>query len=129
MQLTFGHWKAEATTDRKAGGLAPREAQHLMALAEGMSAKEIARAFGIQPSTAKHSLARLYGRMGVHKSAAAVAEAMKRGWIAPLLVALLVGALNPQSTDVLRIRQPVRTRQQVSATSRVARRDLGSIYA
>ncbi|MDR5867269.1 response regulator transcription factor [Halomonas koreensis] len=127
MQLTFRTWRATANPDRTRGELAPREAQHLMALASGLSAKEIAREFGIQPATVKHSLARIYGRLGVHRGTAAVAEAIRRGWIAPLVLALLVADLSGQA--VQRVQRPVRTRQQVTATSRVSRRDLGSVYA
>lgn len=128
MQLTFGNWRATANPNRKAGGLAPREAQHLMALACGMTQKQIAREFGISPSTVRHSLTRIYQRLNVERGTAAVGAAIRRGWIAPLLVALLVGAMTPGS-DALRVRQPVRSRQQVSASRNVSRRDLGSIYA
>ncbi len=127
MQLTFGNWQATANPDRTQGELAPREAQHLMALASGLSAKEIAREFGIKPATVKHSLMRVYGRLGVHRGTAAVAEAIRRGWIAPLVLALLLADLSGQ--QVIRVRRPVRTRQQMTATSRIARRDLGSVFA
>ncbi len=99
-----------------------------MALASGLSHKQIAQAFGVSPRTVRHSLERVYGRLGVERGTAAVAQALRRGWIAPMIVCLLVGAMNPVS-DALRVRQPVRTRQQVSANCRVARRDLGSVYA
>lgn len=128
MELTYGTWRATANPNRKAGQLAPREAQHLMALASGMTTKEIARQFGVSPSTVRHSLDRIYQRLNVERATAAVAQAIRRGWIAPLLVALLVGAMNPGS-DALRIRQPTRTRTQVSVSSRIGRRDLGSLYA
>lgn len=128
MELTYGNWRATANPNRKSGELAPREAQHLMALASGLSHKQIAQAFGVSPRTVRHSLQRVYGRLGVARGTAAVAQAMRRGWIAPLLLALFVGAMAP-GNEALRIRQPVRSRQPVSATSRAARRDLGSIYA
>ncbi|MBB3142792.1 response regulator transcription factor [Halomonas organivorans] len=117
MQLTFGTWRATANTDRTRGELAPREAQHLMALASGLSAKEIAREFGIQPATVKHSLMRVYGRLGVRRGTAAVAEAIRRGWIAPLIILLMVADLHGQT---LRARMPVRTRQQSTVTARAA---------
>lgn len=128
MQLTYGTWRATANPNRREGGLAPREAQHLMALASGLSQKQIAREFGVSVSTVRHSVRRVYDRLGVDRSTAAVAQAIRRGWIAPLLVALIVGAMNPTS-DALRVRQPVRTRQQVSTNARVARRDVGSVFA
>ncbi len=128
MELTYGNWRATANPNRKSGELAPREAQHLMALASGLSHKQIAQAFGGSPRTVRHSLQRVYGRLGVERGTAAVAQAMRRGWIAPLLLALLVGAMNPNS-EALRIRQPTRTRTQVSASRVTSRRDTGSIYA
>ena len=126
MHLTYGTWRATACTDRTQGQLAPREAQHLMALASGMTTKEIAREFGVSVSTVRHSLTRIYGRLGVERGTAAVGAAMRRGWIAPLLLALMIADLNGQT---LRVRQPMRTRQQMSSTSRIARRDLGSVFA
>lgn len=127
MELTYGNWRAVANPNRKAGELAPREAQHLMALASGLTAKEIARQFGVAPGTVRHSLERVYGRLGVARGTAAIAEAMRRGWIAPLLITLFFGAMNPGS-DTLRVRQPVRLRQQVSSSARLVRRDVGSEY-
>ncbi|MEC8919218.1 MAG: LuxR C-terminal-related transcriptional regulator [Pseudomonadota bacterium] len=95
MQLTYNNWRATANPNRKAGGLAPREAQHLMALACGMTQKEIAREFGISVSTVRHSLNRVYQRLGVERATAAVGAAIRRGWIAPLLLALTVSAISP----------------------------------
>lgn len=126
MHLTYGTWQATACTDRTKGQLAPREAQHLMALASGMTAKEIAREFGVSVGTVRHSLRRVYDRLGVERATAAVGAALRRGWIAPLLLALMIADLNGQT---LRVRQPVRTRQQMTTTSRLARRSLGSVYA
>lgn len=126
MQLTFGRWRATANPDRTQGELAPREAQHLMALASGMTAKEIAREFGVSVSTVRHSLTRIYGRLGVERATAAVAGAMRRGWIAPLALALMLADLHGQTT---RARQPVTTRQPITCSSRVGRRDLGSVLA
>ncbi|MBW5800095.1 response regulator transcription factor [Halomonas elongata] len=126
MQLTFGSWRAIANPNRTQGELAPREAQHLMALASGMTAKEIAREFGVSVSTVRHSLKRIYGRLGVERSTAAVAGAIRRGWIAPLALALMLADLHGHA---LRTRQPMRTRQQSSSTYRSTRRDLGSVLA
>ncbi|MGM0825669.1 MAG: response regulator transcription factor [Pseudomonadota bacterium] len=131
MQLTYGNWKATAKGRRRQGepeALAPREAECLMALASGQTIKEIARSFGVSPGTVKHSLARIYGRLNVTRGTAAIAEAMRRGWIAPLLVALLVSGINPDA-EAMRHRPPVRTRTQVSASRTFSRRDTGSLYA
>jgi hypothetical protein len=74
------------------------------------------------------SLKKAYHKLHVYKAAGAVAEAMRRGWIAPLLVALMISSINGDA-DALRHRQPTRTRQQVTATSKLARRDVGSVFA
>lgn len=95
MQLTYGNWKATANPNRKAGELAPREAQHLMALASGMTHKQIAREFGVSPTTVRHSLTRIYQRLNVERGTAAIGAAISRGWIAPLLLAITVSAISP----------------------------------
>lgn len=127
MQLTYGDWQATANTNRKAGELAPREAQHLLCLASGMTHKQIAREFNVSPSTVRHSLTRIYQRLGVERGTAAIGAALRRGWIAPLAVALFISALNPNA-DAMR-RPPSRGRQQISASARPSRRDNGSLYA
>lgn len=112
MQLTFGTWRATATANQKSGGLAPREAQHLMALAMGMTQKQIAKEFGVSPSTVGKSVQRIYQRLGVERGTAAVASAIRRGWIAPLLLALMVSA-TAQHQPAQRTRMPVRIVRQV----------------
>lgn len=116
MQLTYGDWQATANTNRKAGELAPREAQHLLCLASGMTHKQIAREFNVSPSTVRHSLTRIYQRLGVERGTAAIGAALRRGWIAPLVVAVAVSALTPDM-HMQRVRQP-RTRVQITKQSR-----------
>src|SRR5690554_2269818 len=128
MEITLGHWKAQVHDQRAAPGFTLMEATYLLHAATGMTRKEIAKATGRSPATVRHGLDRAYHKLGSYRVAAAVAEAMRRGWIAPLLLVLLVGAMNPGS-DAMRVRQPTRTRQQVSASSRISRRDTGSVYS
>lgn len=116
MQITYAGWQATANTNRKAGELAPREAQHLLCLASGMTHKQIAREFGVSPSTVRHSLTRIYQRLDVERGTAAIAAAVRRGWIAPLMLAIAVSALTPDM-HMQRVRQP-RTRVQITKQMR-----------
>ncbi|WP_129138819.1 response regulator transcription factor [Modicisalibacter coralii] len=123
MNLTYRSWRATANPNRKAGGLAPREAQHLMALACGMTQKEIAREFGVSPSTVGHSLTRIYQRLGVERGTAAVAIAIRRGWIAPMALVLLISAMTPDA-HWQRVRQP---RTRTVTMTKLARRELACV--
>lgn len=129
MQITLGHWQATARDERSEPGFTLMEATYLLHAATGLTRKEIARATGRSPATVRHGLDRAYHKLGAYRVTAAVTEAIRRGWIAPLLVALVVTGLNQDADALMRTRQPLRTRQPVSSTSRVARRDLGSVYA
>lgn len=80
--------------------LAPRELECVMAVAEGLTAKEIARRLGIQPSTVVKRLANAMYKLGVRRQPALVAEAMKRQIISPLCIALVgLLALHPLIGD------------------------------
>jgi len=128
MQITQGNWQARINPERGSLGLTRTEAVDMMLLAAGNTYKEIARITGRSPETVRGSLKKGYHKLGVYKAAGAVAEAMRRGWIAPLLIALLVSGINPD-TEAMRNRPPARTRQQVSASRSVSRRDVGSVYS
>ncbi|KMN24353.1 LuxR family transcriptional regulator [Pseudomonas helleri] len=79
-------------------GLALRELQFLLAVAQGMTAKEIARAFGIAPGTVVKRLACAMFKLGVHRQGAMVAEAMRRQIITPLCL-LLIAVMTIQGLD------------------------------
>lgn len=128
MQITQGNWKANINPERGSLGFTRTEAVDLMLLATGYTYKEIARATGRSPETVRRNLTKGYHKLGVYKAAGAVAEAMKRGWIAPLLVALLISGINPDAS-ALRNRAPARTQTRVSTSRTVSRRDVGSVYA
>ncbi|GEK50929.1 LuxR C-terminal-related transcriptional regulator [Vreelandella venusta] len=104
------------------------QAQVIACIAAGMTHKEIAKLRGCSPRTISATSAAILYYLNAHRAAGAVAEAMKRGWIAPLLIALLISGINPDM-DPIRHRQPTRTRHQVTASRTLARRDTGSVYA
>ena len=103
------------------------QAEVVAGLAAGKTHKEIAKLRGVSPSTIKSMVSTVYYHLGKYKATSAVSEALKRGWIAPLLLALVISGLNTDA-EALRHRQPTRTRTQVSASRTVSRRDVGSIY-
>ena len=104
------------------------QAQVIACIAAGMTHKEIAKLRGCSPRTISATSAAILYYLNAHRATGAVAEAMRRGWIAPLLIALVISGLNPDA-DTLRHRPPMRTRQQVSASRTLSRRDTGSVYA
>jgi DNA-binding NarL/FixJ family response regulator len=59
--------------------LSPREAEMLRLVADGHDHAEIGRRLALSPATVKTYLHRAYDKLGVSTSAAAVAEAMRRG--------------------------------------------------
>ncbi|WP_237673797.1 response regulator transcription factor [Vreelandella profundi] len=128
MQITQGNWKANINPERGSLGFTRTEAVDLMLLATGYTYKEIARATGRSPETVRRNLTKGYHKLGVYKAAGAVAEAMKRGWIAPVVLALLISGINPDA-EGLRHRAPSRTQTRVSTSRTVSRRDVGSVYA
>ena len=61
--------------------LTPREVQVLQLAARAFSAAEIAEELFLSPATVKRHFERAYARLGVSDRAAAVAEAMRQGFI------------------------------------------------
>lgn len=123
--IEFAGWRCRIGT-RGMGLPTRREAELLAGLAAGMTQKEIAKLRGVSPATIKSTAEAAYYRLRASRATDAVAKALRRGWIAPLVLALMIADLNGQT---LRVRQPVRTRQQMTTSSRLARRHLGSVYA
>lgn len=137
MQITQGNWQAQINPERGSLGLTRTEAIDMMLLAAGNTYKEIARITGRSPETVRGSLKKAYHKLGVYKAAGAVAEAISRKWIAKihgfailavLFTSLIISSINPD-TEAMRNRPPARTRQQVSASRTVSRRDVGSVYS
>ena len=79
-----GEWKGHLGR-----GLAPRELQFVLSVAQGRTAKEIAKVFDIAPGTVVKRLANAMFKLGVNRQGALVAEAMRRQIITPLCLLLI----------------------------------------
>lgn len=91
--IVAGRWKGHLGM-----GLAPRELEATLLAADDMTIKQIARQMGISPSTAKDRLDDARYNMGMQRSIRGLAlEAYRRGIIAPLALALLIGAGHQES--------------------------------
>jgi len=58
-------------------GLARRELQFLLLVAQGLTAKQIARSHDVEPGTVAKRISSAMFKLGVHRQSAAVAEAMR----------------------------------------------------
>lgn len=91
-------------------GAAPRELECLMAIASGQTSKEAAKQLGISAGSIDKRLLALTTKLGVHRRAAMVAEAFRRGMIQPAVFALcaILGGHSVTSTteDFTRVRRP-----------------------
>lgn len=81
--ITCGTW-----TGHPGKGLAPRELEALLGVAQGMTAKQIAQQMQITPGTVANRIENAMFKLGVARRAAAVAEAIRRQIISPLCIAL-----------------------------------------
>lgn len=91
-------------------GLAPRQLEATLWACAEKTAKEIARCMGCAPSTVVKQLDAAKFKMGTRTTRGLCLEAMKRGIIAPLMVALLIGGGNVQ--QMRPVRQPESPRAQ-----------------
>ncbi|WP_110693320.1 helix-turn-helix transcriptional regulator [Salinicola halophyticus] len=100
-QVTQDHQTIEAfgyrcRVGRQAEGFPTIKQAHVIAgIAAGMTQKEIAKLRGVSPATVKSTAETLYFWLHAQRATDAVAKAMRRGWIAPLLLALTVSAISP----------------------------------
>lgn len=84
-------------------GLAPRQLMATIYAAKDMTAKEIARRMDCSPSTIKKQLDTARFKLGMQRTIRGLClEAMRRGIIAPLMVALLIGGGNIQQMRPVR---------------------------
>jgi DNA-binding CsgD family transcriptional regulator len=83
MTIERGAWKGHLGL-----GLAPRELECMLWVAQGMTGKEIARLFGVAPITVAKRIESAMFKLGVHRRAALVAEAMRRQIITPMCLLL-----------------------------------------
>ncbi|KJK05330.1 helix-turn-helix domain-containing protein [Pseudomonas tussilaginis] len=104
-------------------GLAPRELECVLSVAQGKTAKEIARVIGIAPcSVAKRITAAMF-KLGVNRRAALVAEAMKRQIISPLCIALAgLMAMHAAMGDADPVRRDRRPPERRTAEIRIIRK-------
>ena len=115
--IVDGAWKGHLGR-----GLAPRELQFVLSVAQGLTAKEIARAFGIAPCTVVKRLANAMFKLGVHRQGALVAEAMRRQIITPLCLMLAGLIAMHTATDDQLARRDRRPSERRSAEMRLVRR-------
>lgn len=94
----------------------------LAGLASGMTQKEIARQRGISPATVKSTAEAMYFRLHAARATDAVSKAIRRGWIAPLVLVLLISDLHNHAA---RVRPPTRTREVASMVRAAGRTDGG----
>jgi DNA-binding CsgD family transcriptional regulator len=116
--ITSGSWKGFLGR-----GLAPRELEALLAVAQGMTAKEIARLMQITPGTVANRIENAMYKLGVHRRAALVAEAMKRQIISPMCI-LLAGlmAMHAVTGDTDPMRRDRRVPERRIAQVRIIRK-------
>ncbi|KPA87039.1 response regulator containing a CheY-like receiver domain and an HTH DNA-binding domain [Pseudomonas asplenii] len=97
--ITNGTWKGHLGR-----GLAPRELQFLLWIAQGFTSKEIAKEAGIEAGTVKKRLTNAMFKLGVTRRTALVAEAMKRQIITPacFILAALIAIHSLISDDEMR---------------------------
>lgn len=93
----------EGWQGRLGQGLAPRQLLATMLAAADLQVKEIARRMNCEPSTAEKTLDRARFKLGMQRSIRGLCiEAMRRGIITPLALALLIGAGNVHQIQPVR---------------------------
>ncbi|GGK45938.1 hypothetical protein GCM10009103_45700 [Pseudomonas koreensis] len=122
-EIVSGAWKGYLGR-----GLAPRELQFVLSAAQGMTAKEIARVFNVEPGTVVKRLSNAMFKLGVHRQTAMVAEAMRRQIISPMCIALaaLIAMHSMIGEDAMRRdrRVPERRTAQVRMVRRAEQPEL-----
>ena len=90
--LTSEHWQGVT------GLLSARELQFTLGVAEGKTDKELAREVGLAPDSVRKRIMSAMFKLGAHRRAQLVAEAMRRAIIAPLAIFLAVCCVVVNST-------------------------------
>ncbi|SHM78455.1 hypothetical protein [Phytopseudomonas punonensis] len=112
--ITIAGWKGWIDA-----GLPRRQLEAVMHAASDKTAKEIAREMGISPDGARQRLDEARFKLGMQRTTrGTVLEAWKRGIIAPLAIALLLGSSHLQQVPTVRRPAVPRTYQQ----ARIARK-------
>lgn len=113
--ITYGPWQGHLNK-----GLAPVELGYVLRIACGLTDKQIARERGLSPSGVKSRLRNTAFKLGAHRRAEMVAEAIRRGIVAPLSVLLALMIATAPACDQIKGRHhraPVRV-AAVRATSK-----------
>ncbi|WP_456267680.1 LuxR C-terminal-related transcriptional regulator [Kushneria sp. AK178] len=117
-------WKAITPEKRDGQHLSPKQALYLLGLAQGMTQKQIARQYGVNPNTVTVAMRVIYHKLQVERATAAVAEAMRRGWISPLCIMLVMFSLSAgMNQQAVRVRP---TRQQTASSISATRREMSA---
>jgi DNA-binding CsgD family transcriptional regulator len=103
-------------------GLARRELEYVMSVAQGMTGKEIARLFGVAPVTVGKRIESAMFKLGVHRRAALVAEAMRRQIISPMCFVLAALIAMHAVIDDQSMRRDRRAPDRRTAQVRVVRK-------
>ncbi|MEX5343755.1 response regulator transcription factor [Pseudomonas sp. I2] len=116
--ITIGAWIGHLGR-----GLAPRELQCLLDVAQGLTTKEIAKHFEISPGTVEKRLSAAMFKLDVPRRTALVAEAMRRQIISPLCIALAgLIAMHSAINDGDPMRRDRRVPERRVAQVRIVRR-------
>ncbi|MBH3377232.1 response regulator transcription factor [Pseudomonas asiatica] len=100
--ITIGSWQGFLGL-----GLAERELQCLLGVAQGKTSKELARDLGVQADSVKKRLASAMFKLQVNRRAALVGEAMRRGLISPAAILAAILAVHGAVSDevLLKVRR------------------------
>lgn len=100
--ITAGSWQGFLGR-----GLAERELQCVLGVAQGKSSKELGRDLGIAADSVKKRVAAAMFKLQVNRRAALVGEAMRRGLISPAAILAAVLAVHGAVSDdqFLRVRR------------------------
>ena len=113
--ITVAGWKG-----RLDAGLPRRQLEAVLLAATDKTAKEIARAMTISPDGARQLLDAARFKLGMQRTTrGTVLEAWKRGIIAPLAIALLMGSGHHQPTNPIRRPTAPRSTYQVRVARKV----------
>jgi DNA-binding CsgD family transcriptional regulator len=116
--ITIGAWIGHLGR-----GLAPRELECLLDVAQGLTSKEIARHFGISEGGVEKRIAAAMFKLDVHRRAALVAEAMKRQIISPMCIVLAgLVAMHSAIGDTDPVRRDRRVPERRIAQVRIVRK-------
>jgi len=100
--ITIGSWQGFLGR-----GLAERELQCVLGVAQGKSSKELGRDLGIAADSVKKRISAAMFKLQVNRRAALVGEAMRRGLISPAAIFAAILAVHGAISDdqFLRVRR------------------------